>query len=371
MNDRSNDVTLANQMESTGKASQVHVTHTTFILLDDMYLVEEGSVYHGIYLNLSLQKFPKISLLILYYSILLGLKTYFVLGRKSDLNAEDTTTAELTSMWLDEAAHIDSDYTAQQLSNDSPVKNCNSSSNKKACSMPSILDEVAHSTGDNNGNLQENAPLRTTRSVSQDRRKRQLYYNQQRSHQDELSPLSSTTGTIAQTGVDMCSSNAIVCPAGQNGRTDDLSLFPSVESFIKAQGASASNTLPRKNNNTTTTVAMQQQHQHHHQHQPNFTPSPVVTIATDRMERSPTYVSLPLNNKGELEQQFEQMDGSAVVETSVVLHASLSRFHQLRKQSDLQMIRCIQEDESHRVYFKRPPLSQITLFFIDEAMEKV
>ena len=58
------------------------------------------------------------------------------------------------------------------------------------------------------------------------------------------------------------------------------------------------------------------------------------------------------------------------INTNVVLHASLSRFHQLRKQSDLQMIRCIQEDESHRVYFMRPPLSQITLFFIDEAMEK-
>jgi len=306
-------------------------------------------------------------LLILYNYIVLGLKTYFVLGRKSDLTAEDTTTAELTSLWLDEVTHIDSDDTTQQLSNDSLVKNSNSS--KKACSMPSILDEVAHSTGDNNGNLQENAPLRTTRSVSQDRRKRQLYYNQQRSHQDELSPLSSTTGTIAQTGVDMCSSNAIVCPAGQNGRTDDLSLFPSVESFIKAQGASASNTLPRKNNNNTTTIAMQQQQQQ--QQQPNFAPSPVVTIATERMERSPTYVSLPLNNKGEIEQPFEPMDGSTVVETSVVLHASLSRFHQLRKQSDLQMIRCIQEDKSHRVYFKRPPLRQITLFFIDEAMEKV
>ena len=42
----------------------------------------------------------------------------------------------------------------------------------------------------------------------------------------------------------------------------------------------------------------------------------------------------------------------------------------LCEQSDLQMIRCIQEDESHRVYFMRPPLSQMTLFFIDAAMEK-
>ena len=47
------------------------------------------------------------------------------------------------------------------------------------------------------------------------------------------------------------SSNAIVCPAGLNGRTDELSLFPSVESFIRAQGASTSNTLQRRHASTT------------------------------------------------------------------------------------------------------------------------
>ena len=44
----SNDVTLANQMESTGKPSQVHVTHTTFSLLDSSgFIVEDGADYHG------------------------------------------------------------------------------------------------------------------------------------------------------------------------------------------------------------------------------------------------------------------------------------------------------------------------------------
>ena len=297
---------------------------------------------------------------------MLGLKTYFILGRKSDLNGEETITAELTSLWLDESApDFSGDEDTTQLNHSN--KNSNSSSSKKACSMPSILDEVAHT--ENNGNLQETPPLRTTRSVSQDRKKRHLYYNQQRSHQDELSPLSPTGVSIAQTAADMCSSNAIVCPAGQNGRTDDLSLFPSVESFIKAQGTTASNTLPRKNNNISCAFTIQQPPPQ--QQQPPPSPTPVTITSTDMLERSPTYVSLPLNNKEELEQQFNQMDAATVVETSVVLHASLSRFHQLRKQSDLQMIRCIQEDESHRVYFKNPPLSQITLFFIDEAMEKV
>ena len=77
-------------------------------------------------------------------------------------------------------------------------------------------------------------------------------------------------------------------------------------------------------------------------------------------------MSLALYNKDAL----AELEG-AVTENSIGLHASLSRFHQLRKQSDLAMIRCIQEDESHRVYFMRPPLSQVTLFFIDAAMEKV
>lgn len=83
------------------------------------------------------------------------------------------------------------------------------------------------------------------------------------------------------------------------------------------------------------------------------------------MERSPTSMSLALYNKDEL----AELEGGQT--ENVGLHASLSRFHQLRKQSDLAMIRCIQEDESHRVYFMRPPLSQVTLFFIDTAMEKV
>ena len=147
--------------------------------------------------------------------------------------------------------------------------------------------------------------------------------------------------------MEMRSSNAIVCPAGQNGRTDELSLFPSVESFMKAQGATSTpNTLQRR---PTASTASQ-----------------LGAGGITDMERSPTSMSLALYNKDEL----AELEG-AVTENSVGLHASLSRFHQLRKQSDLAMIRCIQEDESHRVYFMRPPLSQVTLFFIDAAMEKV
>jgi len=43
----SNDVTLANQMESTGKPGQVHVSEATCKFLDDMYALEDGQVVQG------------------------------------------------------------------------------------------------------------------------------------------------------------------------------------------------------------------------------------------------------------------------------------------------------------------------------------
>lgn len=46
-------------------------------------------------------------------------------------------------------------------------------------------------------------------------------------------------------------------------------------------------------------------------------------------------------------------------------------FHKLRKQSDLQLIRCVQDNvSSQRSYFVKPPLSSLTLFFKNKEMEK-
>ena len=45
------------------------------------------------------------------------------------------------------------------------------------------------------------------------------------------------------------------------------------------------------------------------------------------------------------------------------------RFHQLRKQSDLVLIRSVQEDTFHHKYFTKPPLHYVTCFFLDPALE--
>ncbi|XP_060530931.1 adenylate cyclase type 9 [Cylas formicarius] len=55
----SNDVTLANKMESTGKPGMVHVSEKTVSFLNNMYLLDEGDIVSG-------------------------LTTYFILGRKGE-----------------------------------------------------------------------------------------------------------------------------------------------------------------------------------------------------------------------------------------------------------------------------------------------
>lgn len=55
----SNDVSLANRMESTGEPGMVHISQQTLEFLDDQYLVDEGDA-------------------------VFGMKTYFIMGRKGD-----------------------------------------------------------------------------------------------------------------------------------------------------------------------------------------------------------------------------------------------------------------------------------------------
>lgn len=60
---------------------------------------------------------------------------------------------------------------------------------------------------------------------------------------------------------------------------------------------------------------------------------------------------------------------SIFVDPALMLNESLSRLRHLRKQSDLQMIRCIQQDSCTMDYFIRPPVNPVTLFFNDAQME--
>ncbi|KAG0724804.1 Adenylate cyclase type 9 [Chionoecetes opilio] len=58
--------------------------------------------------------------------------------------------------------------------------------------------------------------------------------------------------------------------------------------------------------------------------------------------------------------------------SSMPLNESLTRFHQLRKESDIQLIKCIQKDtqKDHSRHIVASPLSPATLFFVDEDLER-
>lgn len=50
----SNDVTLANEMESTGVAGRVHISDATAKFLDGNYILEESSEHNGSYYKVTL-----------------------------------------------------------------------------------------------------------------------------------------------------------------------------------------------------------------------------------------------------------------------------------------------------------------------------
>lgn len=47
----SNDVSLANRMESTGRAGQIHVSEKTYKFLENKYISEPGEEVEGIFKN--------------------------------------------------------------------------------------------------------------------------------------------------------------------------------------------------------------------------------------------------------------------------------------------------------------------------------
>lgn len=89
----SNDVTLANEMESSGVAGRVHISDATAGYLDNQYILEEGPDYKGWLFHFSLspnalsKKFIRCTFLILFQQSFVEISAknacfYFCLPRK-------------------------------------------------------------------------------------------------------------------------------------------------------------------------------------------------------------------------------------------------------------------------------------------------
>lgn len=102
------DVTVANRMESTGRPGQIHISEKTLGFLENKYIVEPGEdVEGGLILSFNLEANPQHLLLhksidlkiiairinlfhffLLFFLLLTGLKTYYILRRKSTKSYE-------------------------------------------------------------------------------------------------------------------------------------------------------------------------------------------------------------------------------------------------------------------------------------------
>ncbi|XP_077558641.1 adenylyl cyclase 13E isoform X1 [Haemaphysalis longicornis] len=175
----------------------------------------------------------------------------------------------------------------------------------------------------------------------------------------------------------------VSCPANQPGDIEEEEVAPMLppvhrhsslstlnssrkDSGIRSRQSSIQDTMPRQakalrfNNNVPVFVSMWQV---------NIvklldTPTPLYAQRASGYCSSYTSVADTGRSSGSSLRGY-----SIFVDPALMLNESLSRLRHLRKQSDLQMIRCIQQDSCTMDYFIRPPVNPVTLFFNDAQME--
>lgn len=143
----SNDVTLANKLESTGKPGRVHLSEKTLNFLNDRYLTEEGDLINGISIIIIQEEkifvfsYKNIDKSIFY---VIGMKTYFIKGRKSDFTNQFimNITSPTSISPLMQSRHRLASCNNQSKSKYHYLHMVTNTSNyrMKANSLPSILD---------------------------------------------------------------------------------------------------------------------------------------------------------------------------------------------------------------------------------------
>ncbi|XP_050692888.1 adenylate cyclase type 9-like isoform X3 [Eriocheir sinensis] len=344
----SNDVTLANEMESTGRPGQVHVSEATFRFLpEEVYVTTEGPEHKG-------------------------LKSYFIHGfLKKDVSNEFLGSTE-------------DKYISYKQSRDS----------KKASSLPNILDCGTESDG--NGTLKG----KTGTGGPKSRRSMAPSIDLPRLRLPKLSRSTAKSKTTSLPKINSKNENS-------SSKLNYLSEFwgglgRETDGTSESEGHSPSTLTPTITTAPVTLVQPSLPDPTLHQTDASSTKEPpekspgTVTIKDPRKDsgirsrRSSIQTqSFAINgmSPGDLlthrvsgyytssqssvaDHKFaETGEGSCRLEpSSMPLNGSLTRIHQLRKESDIQLIKCIQKDTNHR-HIVASPLSPATLFFVDKELE--
>ncbi|XP_015182207.1 PREDICTED: adenylate cyclase type 9 [Polistes dominula] len=339
----SNDVTLANKLESTGKPGRVHLSEKTLNFLNHQYITEEGEVVNGI-------------------------KTYFIKSRKSDIMNEFVTNIILPK---DLSPLMQTRHRLASCNNQNKPKlhylhMVTNASKIKANSLPSILDSENSNDMDDEKEDLNKSPMSTASYEKKRSRNKPWRYLQRQRTSEEMTPLDMEEGKSmilkqpkSETFEDRNGFKRI--PFNNSVEMDpnpvpSSPLLSGQETISHASSICSRKDSGIKSNSRRSSIQQQlflmngiaQGDLLGHRVSGYYTSSSTLNSTHEISSSVPPYPFPP-----------------------VVTDTFGACFHKLRKQSDLQLIRCVQDNvSSQRSYFVKPPLSSVTLFFKNKELEK-
>lgn len=307
----SNDVTLANRMESTGRPGKVHVSEKTLAFLQNQYYVQPAEQIQG-------------------------LKTYFIIGRRSEM----VTQALAVEPWLCPPSPLQQSPVRHHQC-PAPTPMLLAQDDKKSSSLPSVFDPTK-GEGVSIRDLEEMACKKPKVKRRDSRRKGLATLHRIKRASERRQPL---------------------LDRGANGVTNGDS-FRSRSKTIGVKRASSGANLSQLSPGSLSLShgSIQQQICAMNGVVPDHAGSRVSSYYT----ASHSTINDPASTN-DVSPVATSGGSNNAAESSVPLNEKLAQSLQMRKQSDMQMIRCIQDDGSHTQYFVRPPLHLATLFFLDQA----
>ncbi|XP_075211579.1 adenylyl cyclase 13E [Lycorma delicatula] len=454
----SNDVTLANRMESTGRPGQVHLSHTTRQFLGDQYILEEGEIVNG-------------------------LKTYFVKGKKENINCSENdltccgnelqlavhashhiptasnaasyiTTATTTMALTTDLKLLHETQTASS-SPDEYIKNMikydkNSGNDDidkkfeqytidKVLILRNKIQKIHSSAGiiNANDNININEICHNCNNINDSDKNLSFHSlpallnsNETNTSQRYNNLLKfNTTGNKKKRFTEhpnlpsFHNTNTATAATSSNDNTTSKSALDcnTASPIIKVKQLQSSNDSTRtekpfkKNTGCSCIQWRQQKQQHlHSRSRPPLSPPDETSVCLSVNSRKDSGIRSSSSRRSSIQQQlFGIMQGEQLISRRVSLSQSgyytSSQFtinensksdasdneeneniaegnsevgsggskhlavclQKLRKQSDLQLIRCVQDNSvSQQSYFVHPPLSKFTLFFKQNKLEK-
>jgi len=315
----SNDVTLANRMESTGRPGAVHISEKTYAFLKEDYSVEDGETF-------------------------LGMRTYFITGQKNS----SISSHLLRSSQNGDHKHSNNNFAASDINGTK--------------SLPSLAGEMSE------GKVIINKLQRflRQRSVPTPSETSQTSPVLQAVRDDDNDNLGEEDASDVDNNHNSASLSSLKIENGPK-LDDDLINVKKTNKKFSSSGSCSPAPAPLVSMDSEFDIMSGHETPDTLDHDRLPTPDLLSNDVKSQSYSTKTKTSVSSNDLG-LNLKFQSYDVSSNGVSSARITDSL-RFYQLRKQSDLVLIRSVQEDTAHTKYFTKPPLHFLSCFFLDPTIE--